>query len=289
MAIALRPSGGEGLVRLPESYDRPFIRWAGGKSWLRRYLPSLLPAKIGVYFEPFLGSGATFFSVQPGLAFLSDINEELVNAFQVVRDSPGELIRVLEGFENTEREYYRIRRYRPRTPVPRAARFIYLNRTAWNGLYRLNGSGRFNVPYGEYETRKVVDSARLMAASRSLSGVTVTRSDFLSSISQAEEGDFVFVDPPYATPTHRSTFTAYTARKFSWLDQLRLFQSLVELDRRGGTFLLTNSNHPNLRALYHRFRIELLTRSSVIASDPKGRGPMSELVVTNYRHRSLAG
>lgn len=289
MAIAYRPPGGEGLVQLPESYCRPFIRWAGGKSWLRRYLPSLLPPKFGVYFEPFLGSGATFFSVGPGLAFLSDINEELVNAFTIVRDFPDELIRALEGFENNEREYYRIRTYRPRTPVSRAARFIYLNRTAWNGLYRLNGSGGFNVPYGEYETRKVVDSARLMSASRLLSGVTVTRSDFLPSISRAEEGDFVFVDPPYATPAHRSMFTAYTARKFGWLDQLRLFQSLVELDRRGGTFLLTNSNHPDLRTLYRRFRIDLLTRSSVIASDPKGRGPVSELLVTNYRHRPLSG
>lgn len=288
MAIALRPAGGEGGFRPREAHDRPFIRWAGGKSWLRPYLPSLLPASFGTYFEPFLGSGATFFSVRPGRAVLSDVNEELVNAFQVVRDSPRALIRVLDGLENSETEYYRIRTCRPRSSLSRAARFIYLNRTAWNGLYRLNGSGRFNVPYGEYETRKVVDFPRLMAASRSLSGVTITRSDFLSAISRAEDGDFVFVDPPYATPEDRLTFTAYTAQKFGWLDQLRLFQSLVELNRRGGVFLLTNSNHPSLRRLYRRFRVELLTRSSVIASDPKGRGPMSELMVTNYSHGSIA-
>jgi DNA adenine methylase len=289
MAIASPLPGGEGLVRLRDSPDRSFIRWAGGKTWLRRYLPSLLPNSFGTYFEPFLGSGATFFCIRPCQAFLSDVNEDLVNAFRIVRDYPNELIRVLEGFENNEREYYQIRESRPRSALSRAARFVYLNRTAWNGLYRLNGSGRFNVPYGEYESRKVADPDRLLAASRSLRGATVSRSDFLTPISRAEEGDFVFVDPPYATPALRSTFTSYTARKFGWLDQLRLFQALVELDRRGGTFLLTNSDHPALRALYRQFRVESLTRSSVISGDPIGRGPMLELVITNYDHGSLAG
>jgi DNA adenine methylase len=288
MAVASHVSGGERLVGLGDSLDRPFIRWAGGKSWLRRYLPSLLPPRFETYFEPFLGSGATFFSIRPRRALLSDVNEDLVNAFQVVRDYPIELIRVLDGYDNNEREYYRIRRSRPRSSLSRAARFVYLNRTAWNGLYRLNGSGEFNVPYGEYVSRKVVDPERLMAASRSLREVTVTQSDFLTPISRAEEADFVFVDPPYATPAQRSMFTGYTARKFGWLDQLRLFQALVELDRRGGTFLLTNSNHPTLRALYRQFRVEQLARSSVISGDPKGRGATSELVVTNYGHDPLA-
>lgn len=288
MAIASRLIGGERLGLPPDSPSRPFIRWAGGKRWLRRFLPSLLPARFGTYFEPFLGSGATFFCVRPNRAFLSDVNEELVNAFQVVRDHPWELIRALDGLENNEREYYRIRGSRPRSTLSRAARFIYLNRTAWNGLYRLNASGRFNVPYGEYETREVTDRASLLTASCSLKGVAVVQSDFLTSVTRAEKGDFVFVDPPYAIPAQQSVFTSYNVHKFDWLDQLRLFQALVELDRRGGAFLLTNSNHPALRRLYHQYRLNLLTRSSVISSDPKGRGPMSELVVTNYHHARLA-
>lgn len=279
---------GERLCASGALPDRPFIRWAGGKTWLRRYLPALIPTNYRAYFEPFLGSGATFFSVRPGRAFLSDVNGDLVNAFLVVRDHPAELIRALDRLENNERSYYRIRKARPVSAVSRAARFIYLNRTAWNGLYRLNSSGEFNVPYGEYWTRKVVDRGRLMAASQSLHGVAIEQSDFLVPISRAEEGDFVFVDPPYAVPGQRSVFTGYTAHKFGWFDQLRLFQALVELDRRGGTFLLTNSNHPTLRRLYRRFRLEPLTRSSVIAADPKGRGPMLELIVTNYGHQSLA-
>lgn len=284
MAIASHLSGAALLGQPRDSPGRPFIRWAGGKRWLRRFLPALLPSRFDSYFEPFLGSGATFFSVRPGRAFLSDVNRDLVTAFQVVRDQPDELIRMLDGLDNNEREYYRIRGSRPRSALSRAARFIYLNRTAWNGLYRLNASGRFNVPYGEYESREVVDRDSLTTASHCLQGVTVTRSDFLTPVTRAGEGDFVFVDPPYATPADRSVFTGYNDRKFGWFDQLRLFQALVELDRRGGAFLLTNSNHPALRALYRRFSLDLLTRSSVIAADPKERGPMSELVVTNYDH-----
>lgn len=289
MAIAYRLFGPEQLDDLSRSAVRPFIRWAGGKRWLRSFLPSLLPNGFDAYFEPFLGSGATFFSVRPSRAVLSDANEELVNAFRVVRDRPEELIRALDNLDNNKQEYYRIRESSPRTALARAARFVYLNRTAWNGLYRLNSSGRFNVPYGAYVSREVTDRESLLTASRLLQGVTITRSDFLPSISSAEDGDFVFVDPPYATPRRRLEFTSYNARKFVWLDQLRLFQTLIELDRRGGSFLLTNSNHPAIRKLYRRFFVDSLTRSSVISSDAKGRGPTSELVVTNYRHRPLAG
>jgi DNA adenine methylase len=261
---------------------RPFIRWAGGKRWLRRYLPQGMPSKFGRYFEPFLGSGAVFFALAPEQAFLTDLNPEIITAFEVVRDDPEGLVEELRLYRNTPSDFYRIRSWAPETPLQRAARFIYFNRTSWNGLFRLNSAGQFNVPYGDYPDRAVADVPRLRAASRALQGVRLAAMDFADALGRTRAGDLVFVDPPYAGPLRRAGFTSYTRDLFDWKNQVRLARALRDRDARGVHFLLTNRDHPMIRSLYRGFRMRLLRRTSIISSDAATRGPVVELVVANF-------
>ena len=244
---------------------RPFLKWAGGKSKLLPQLLEVAPRDFSAYFEPFLGGGALFFALSasrgPLRSSLSDSNEELVNAYTCVRDSLPELISALQGMEHqylqaTDRaaSYYRVRSAQRSDPVHRAARLLFLNKTCFNGLYRVNRSGRFNVPHGRYANPTICDTANLEAASAALQGSAVTGEDFSDSCQRAGFGDFVYFDPPYQPVSQTSRFTSYTAADFTWDDQVRLADVAIEASSRGASVLISNSGNGDIEALYPRTR-----------------------------------
>ena len=265
----------------------PFLKWAGGK---RRLLPLILPhlpplEEGSCYFEPFLGGGAVFFSIAPRLALLSDSNRELIDTFVTVRDEADAVIRILAGFRNNEPEFYRIRASTPRTSYGRAARFIYLNKLCFNGLYRVNNKGEFNVPYGRHPEAVVYcDKQQLMAASEALAGTTILVSDFEDAIFGASSGDVVYFDPPYTTAHIDNGFIEYNARVFSWEDQERLANVAHALIENGVRVVVSNADHPSIRRLYPRskgFEAHRIARSSTIAGSSKARATTTELVFTS--------
>lgn len=264
--------------------NRPFLRWAGGKRWLAPRLAGLVPHLTGAYYEPFLGAGNAFFRLLPARAVLSDINRELINAYKILRDRPGPLFDTLLGFRGGIGEYKRLRSSLPRDSLGRAARFIYLNRTCWNGLYRVNKKGTFNVPYGWGDRPLRFDTARLRGASRALAHAELASSDFEGALSRAQTGDFAFVDPPYALKRHRNGFLSYDQRTFSWGDQVRLHHALRTLDAKGVHFLLTEPDTPSIRRLYDKFSVRPVVRTSTIAADSSLRGPRREVLIRNYSH-----
>jgi len=260
----------------------PFLKWAGGKQWLAPRLVPLLRESPGRYFEPFLGGGATFFALQPGVSFLSDHNDELVNAYHVVRSDVEALIRVLGTFEHSKEFYYRSRATSPTTPLARAARFIYLNRAAWNGLYRVNRQGRFNVPMGRFAYEiDIVRADTLRNASSALRDATIRASDFENAVDPAEKGDAVYLDPPYAMAQDQCSFLRYNESKFSWKDQLRLSRVAKDLDAQGVTVVVSNAAHTTIGDLYKGFNILEIARPSLVSGKSYGRRRVKEYIVSN--------
>lgn len=268
----------------------PFLKWAGGKGKLLPQLLPLLPSDIKErrYFEPFLGGGALFFSLAPSRALLSDTNSALVNTYVQVRDSVESLIFTLRRLATTHDSdaYYRVReRYNTDESldaVALAAMFIYLNKTCFNGLHRVNRDGHFNVPAGRYTNPRILDGAGLRAASEALWGAQLYATDFENVLSAAKPGDFVYFDPPYEPVSETASFTSYAKGGFSRVDQTRLRDACRELDRRGCLFMLSNSDVPFIRDLYAGFRIDTVTAARAINSDASKRGKVSEIVVRNY-------
>lgn len=261
----------------------PFLKWAGGKRWFVNSYRDLLPTKFNRYVEPFLGSGAVFFHLQPQNAMLSDANQELIDAYLAIKGDWCAVFQQLRKHQTNHSDdyYYRIRDSRPNRPHTRAARFLYLNRTCWNGLYRVNRRGEFNVPRG---TKNAVVQATddFSAWSWALRGAKLRCLDFESAISTAGAGDFVFCDPPYTVSHNNNGFLKYNQNIFSWKDQVRLRDSLVQLNDRGGQFAITNAMHESLFDLYASFDKIELKRSSVISGELKGRRKTSELLIRNY-------
>ena len=209
---------------------KPFLRWAGGKQWISRKLAQAIPHDSGTYYEPFLGGGSLFFATLPDKAVLSDINSRLVETYQVVRDNPFVVIPILEGWKNDEHTYYRIRGTEFDEPSFRAAQFIYLNRTCWNGLYRVNKEGKFNVPFGNHG-RTIVNTDHLLKISRALRNAEILCADFCTTTMHAKMGDFVYMDPPYTSFQRSNGFRQYNEIPFSWNDQERLARAAVEIGR----------------------------------------------------------
>ncbi len=265
---------------------KPFIKWAGGK---RRLVPVFSPhfppmRTVGRYFEPFLGGGAVFFHLQHPKSILSDSNATLVELYQIVRDNVEELIGKLEEHTNDKRYYYNVRSQNPKalSAVERAARFIFLNKTCYNGLYRVNSKGSFNVPFGHYKNPQICDAERLRAASAVLQISTISAVDFEEALSEAGAQDFVYCDPPYHPLNETSSFTSYTAGKFDADDQRRLARVYRELDRRNCRVMLSNSDTPLIRELYQDFQIIEVQANRAINSKANGRGKITELLVINY-------
>lgn len=264
----------------------PFLKWAGGKRWFVEDFSHLFPDEFETYFEPFLGSGAVFFHLNPSKAVLSDLNEELINSYLQVRDNWALVEKVLRAYhkKHSKEFYYEIRSYKPRTDVNKAARFIYLNRTCWNGLYRVNLKGEFNVPIGS-KKNVVLDTDDFLGISRVLGNADLNVSDFEKTIDKSECGDFVFIDPPYTIKHNMNGFVKYNENIFTWDDQVRLKSAIERASARGVKFLLTNANHESVRELYQGVGSFLaVERASVISGKAEGRGRYSELIIRNYEN-----
>ncbi len=274
---------------------RPFLKWAGGKAKLAPLVAERAPERIGRYHEPFLGGGAVFFALREAGriadAALADGNADLIGTWRAVRDDVEGVIAALEPlaarYLNTEQlqqafAYYKVRDdLRPRLPVAWAARLLFLNKTCFNGLYRVNRRGRFNVPHGRYEQPAILDAERLRDASRALAGVELCAEDFERACARAEPGDFVYLDPPYQPLSATSAFTQYTGADFGFADQQRLRDAFDALTERGVPALLSNSAHPDIENLYRGYAIERVPMGRSINSNGAGRKPIDELLVSN--------
>jgi DNA adenine methylase len=259
----------------------PLLKWPGGKRFLLRHLLPFTPACFDRYFEPFLGSGAVYLSLQPRRAHLSDSSGELIHFFTIVRDKPNALARALARLPNSETAYYHIRNSIPRTAVSKAARFIYLANLSFNGIYRVNKLGRFNVPYGNRPHLKVLSHKELTAVSKALANTKLSCADFDESLNTAREHDFVYLDPPYTVVHGGNGFVRYNERIFSWQDQARLAKLVHTLKKRGCHILMTNADHPSIEALYQDFAIHRIARISTIAASSQHRRSVTELIITN--------
>ncbi|MDI7246482.1 MAG: DNA adenine methylase [Bacillota bacterium] len=263
---------------------KPFVKWAGGKGQLVEDLAAHLPEKYSAYHEPFVGGGALFFRLAPATAFLLDLNEELINAYLVVKNDCDALIRSLRKHKNERAYYYEMRALDPDTldPVERASRLIYLNKTCYNGLYRVNRQGKFNVPYGRYKNPVYADEPQLRLASKVLANADIKLADFEIVLEQAKPGDFVYFDPPYQPISTTANFTSYTRDAFDESQQKRLAAVFRELDRRGCYLMLSNSDSPLVRELYRQFRIETVMAKRYINCKGERRGAIPEALVLNY-------
>ena len=284
-------------ARIPEAVEAaPFLKWAGGKRDLLEQYGPLFPAgPVRAYFEPFVGSGAVFFALR-GRGFaahyhLSDANEELINVYRVVQGDLAGLIARLREHQRCHSEdyYYRVRDQDREPgwpdgvgPTERAARMIYLNRTCYNGLWRVNSAGRFNVPVGRYRRPRILDEPRLRAAARALEGVCLNCLPFAEAVAGAQAGDFVYFDPPYVPASHTANFTSYNPDGFGPAQQAALARTFRDLHKRGCRVMLSNSNTPLVRELYRGFRLVEVRARRRINSRSDGRGPVGELVVLNY-------
>lgn len=274
----------------PGSGASPFVKWVGGKRRLLSQLVPLLPPGIELmrHVEPFVGGGAMFFDRRPDRALLCDVNRALVDTYRVVRAAVDELIPRLAQLaaRHDAEEYYRVReRYNTRRDldeVQRAAMFIYLNKTCFNGLHRVNRRGDFNVPAGRYTSPRILDEGTLRAASAQLQGAELGCEPFEALLSKAHPEDFVYFDPPYEPVSSTASFTAYAKQGFSRDDQARLRDVFTELDRLGCRLMLSNSDVPFIRQLYARFRIDRVAAPRAVNSNASRRGLVSEVVVRNY-------
>lgn len=258
-----------------------FLKWPGGKRWAaesiaciaRRYL-----APHGTFFEPFVGGGSVFFALRPSRAVLSDINHDLINVFRTVRDFPTPVIRVLRRMVVDEAMYYRVRASRPRSPVGKAAKFLFLNRTAFGGIYRVNKEGWFNVPFngGDRDTSLLWTTPVLIEASARLQAVEILESDFEPILRQAGPGDVIYCDPTYTVAHGNNGFIRYNERNFAWRDQERLIVAAKGAVERGATVIVTNAYHKSVHKLYSGWTRMTLTRKSRVSPNPVHRRPVKE-------------
>ena len=267
----------------------PFLKWAGGKRQLLAHIEALLPWRIDTYFEPFLGGAAVFFRLAAGARFrravLADANPELVNCYQSIRDDVDGVIGELRRYRNDRALYYRVRSRDPEklSETARAARLIYLNRCGYNGLYRVNSSGRFNVPFGRYRDPVICDEPRLRAAAAALKKAKIVCGDFARTLKNVGPDDFAYLDPPYVPLSATASFTAYAARDFGAADQQRLAGILRSLAARRVPALLSNSDCATTRDLYRDFdRIDRVAARRAINSVGHARGPVDEILVRSF-------
>ncbi len=272
----------------PQVYPRPFLKWAGGKGRLIEQYRPFFPRSFRNYYEPFLGGGAVFFhlAAQRPRAVLTDINEELVNVYQCVQTDVEALIRLLQRHQrhHSPEHYYTVRsQTTPRSPLHRAARLIYLNKTCFNGLYRENSKGHFNVPMGRYKNPNICDGETLRLAAAVLGRAAIARQPFDAVLDQATSAkDLVYFDPPYHPISATSSFTGYNRYGFTAADQERLRDVFAALAQRGVQVMLSNSDCAFIRDLYAGFPTHTLYAARAINSKAGQRGKISELLITSY-------
>lgn len=269
----------------PSISPRPFLKWAGGKAQLiQQYLPHF-PRRFDTYYEPFLGGGAIFFHLLPAQAILTDINPELVNVYCCIRDRVETVISLLQQHQQQHCQdyYYHMRSTVGQTEIEKAARLIYLNKTCFNGLYRENSKGEFNVPMGRYKAPKVCHPELLRTVSQALKNTTIAVQSFDAVLDCATSNrDFVYFDPPYHPISLTSRFTSYSRYSFHAADQVRLRDTFAHLAQRGVKVMLSNSDCPFIRELYQDFNVHTIVATRSINSNPQRRGKITEVLVTSY-------
>jgi DNA adenine methylase len=256
----------------------PLLKWAGGKRLLLKHLRPLIPSAYKTYYEPFLGGAALFFAIRPTEAVLSDTNSELVQCYLQLKNAPAEVTRALKGMRNDEENYYRIREKVYRSPATKAARFIYLTKLSFNGLYRVNLQGEFNVPYGHKLHMNPCEAHKIKAASRALQRAQISCADFEQATKRAKCDDFIYLDPPYTVAHSNNGFIKYNAKIFSWKDQIRLSECAMRLAERGCKVIVSNASHDAVRELYREFSIIDVSRPSVIAASSVHRKEIVESI-----------
>jgi len=263
---------------------KPFLRWTGSKRWLvKDKLEDFLPKSYNNYHECFLGGGSVFFSIDPKKrSYLYDTNEELIETYKEIRDNAELVIKRLKRFKNTEEEYYHVRKASYKKPHTRAARFIYLNRCSFNGIYRVNNKGIYNVPYGKRKNVDLVTEDSLIAVSDYLKNTKLLCNDFESSLNFLNAGDLVFLDPPYTVAHNENGFIEYNKKLFSWEDQKRLKAYIDKLNEKQVYFILTNASHESIEELYKNCGdMFKLSRYSHVGGRNKTRGMFEELIICN--------
>lgn len=266
----------------------PIVKWVGGKRQLMFELLKNMPEDYNRYFEPFIGGGALFFELQPDNAYISDMNEELINLYQVVRDNVDELITDLQKHDISKEYFMEIRNidrteeYKSCSNVKKASRFIYLNRTCFNGMYRVNSKGEFNVPFGHYKNPRILDENNLINCSNLLQRTEIRHADFSEILKKVKKGDFVYFDPPYVPLSETSSFTSYTKDGFDLDMQFKLRDVCDELGSMGVKFLLSNSDTKLVNELYENYNIKKVFASRQINANADGRGKITEVLVRNY-------
>ncbi len=269
----------------------PVVKWVGGKRQLLDDFTPLFPRHVTSYCEPFLGGGAVLFKLQPDIAYVNDINPELIQMYEVIRDNVDELIIALGEHPNEEDHFYNVRdwdrdrkQYRQLTKVQRAARIIYLNKTCYNGLFRVNNAGEFNTPFGHYKNPNIVNAPTLKAVSAYFQKAQLTfRSvDYAEVLTHVAKETFVYLDPPYDPVSDTANFTGYAKGGFDRSEQIRLRQCCDELNWRGIKFMLSNSATDFIKKQYAAYNITIVKAKRAINSNAAKRGQVDEVVIRNY-------
>lgn len=279
------------MPQLQNNNLKPFLKWAGGKRQLLQEILPKFPAEYDCYYEPFVGAGAVLFGVMPKKAVINDFNKDLITTYQVIKDEPELLIGLLKKHQelHSPEYFYSIREldrnreeYEKTSSAEKAARTIYLNRTCFNGLYRVNSRGYFNVPYGKYKNPQIADEDTLRAVSTyfNTNEISIMCGDFADSVKSATPNDFVYFDPPYYTDTN--LFTAYQAGGFGEEEQIRLRDLFADFASKGIKCLLSNSDTAFIRDIYKDFQVETVYAKRMINSKSEGRGKITEVLVKNW-------
>ena len=268
----------------------PIVKWVGGKRQLIKDIKPLIPESMETYYEPFVGGGAVLFEIQPNVAIINDYNHELINTYNVIKDNVHGLIDDLKSHVYDKEYFYKIRAldrepgYDKLSAIKRASRLLYLNKTCFNGLYRVNSKGQFNSPFGSYTNPNIVNEEGLMAVSRYFNEniIVAKTGDFEAAVKDADSGDFVYFDPPYDPVSKSANFTAYSKIGFSREDQIRLRDLCVALEKKGVKFLLSNASTDFINEIYKGFNITEVGASRAINSNGAKRQKVKEVLVSNY-------
>lgn len=265
---------------------KPFLRWAGGKNWFIKHLPKFLPSefKYNTYHEPFIGGGSVLLKLQPDDAFISDINNEIIETYIQLRDNVDEVIGFLSTFKNTKEFYYKIRSTKVRSEAKNAAKFIFLNQTSFNGIYRVNLNGEYNVPYGNRK-KDFFEPDNLKAVSQVLKNYKINSQDFYETIINIKKNDLIFIDPPYTVSHNNNGFIKYNAKLFNIDSQLRLVEYIRIIEEIGAHYILTNAAHNWIKENFKtpNNKIEKLLRASLIGGLNAKREKYEEYIITNIQ------
>lgn len=273
------------------AHAAPVVKWVGGKRQLLPQILPLIPKRMTAYCEPFLGGGAVLFALQPKRALVNDLNQDLITVYRVIKEDADALIEHLSRHENTPEYFYRIRdldrdkeAYAAMSDVEKASRLLYLNKTCYNGLFRVNASGAFNSPYGHYRRPNIVNEQTIRGVSRYFNSCDITffSGDFAAVLEQVPKGGFVYLDPPYDPVSDTASFTGYNRGGFGREEQVRLKECCDALTARGVKFLLSNSATPFIRELYGSYRVSIVQARRAVNSVASRRGAIEEVLVRNY-------